>query len=184
MHNARVETTTAPDGTPLVHARFDLSAEEVDATARAINAARTEQFRHAELSADDVLAMRELTALADELTSLAGHRSACTLDLRPERLVALRDGLDAFVAHRAGRAHVRRALGRVSSRARSAARAAAAPTAAGAGPTARRAGSSPPARRPGRRVRRRRARRARPSSRRARAARGCGRPRHRSRPAR
>src|ERR671933_1362574 len=100
MHNARVETTTAPDGTPLVHARFDLSAEEVDAAARAINAARTEQFRHAELSADDVLAMRELTALADELTSLAGHRSACTLDLSPARLVALRDGLDAFVAHR------------------------------------------------------------------------------------
>src|SRR3712207_100890 len=100
MLNARIETATAPDGSAMVQAVFDLSEAEVAAAARAVNGARTEQFRHEALSADDVLAMRELTALADELTALAGHGSACTLILSPARLVALRDALDAFVAHR------------------------------------------------------------------------------------
>ena len=44
--------------------------------------------------------MRELTALADELTALAGHKSAVTVDLSPARLVALRDTLYVFVADR------------------------------------------------------------------------------------
>jgi hypothetical protein len=100
MVNARVETSAAPDGTPVVYARFDLSEAEVAAASHAVNASRTEQFRNEELSADDVVAMRELTALADELTALAAHGSACTLELRPARLVALRDTLEAFVAHR------------------------------------------------------------------------------------
>ena len=100
MVNARVETTRGPDGSPLVQAVFDLSEAEVAAVARAANVSRTEQFRHEELSADGVVAMRELTALADEMTALAGHGSAVTLMLRPARLVALRDTLEAFVAHR------------------------------------------------------------------------------------
>ena len=100
MVNAHVETVTAPDGSPVIRAIFDLTEAEVSCAARAVNAARTEQFQNQELSADDVVAMRELTALADELTALAGHRSACTLVLSPARLVALRDALDAFVAHR------------------------------------------------------------------------------------
>ena len=100
MRNARVETSTALDGTTVVHAVFDLAEAEVSAAARAVGGSRTEQFRTREMSADDVLTMRELTALADELGALAGHASACTLTLRPARLVALRDALDAFVAHR------------------------------------------------------------------------------------
>jgi hypothetical protein len=100
MVNARVETTAAPDGSRLVHARFDLSREEIAAAARAAEASRTEQFRHEVLTADDVLLMREVTALADQLTSLAGHGGAVTLELRPARLVAMRDALAAFVAHR------------------------------------------------------------------------------------
>lgn len=100
MVNAHVETASAPDGSPLVEAVFDLSEAEIAAVARAVDVSRTEQFRHEELSADDVVAMRELTALADQLSALAGHASAVTLMLRPARLVALRDTLDAFVAHR------------------------------------------------------------------------------------
>ncbi len=100
MVNARIDTTTAADGGKVVQAIFDLTEAEVSCSARAVNAARTEQFRHEDLSADGVLAMRELTALADELTALAAHGSACTLILSPARLVALRDALDAFVAHR------------------------------------------------------------------------------------
>jgi hypothetical protein len=100
MVNARIDIGTAPDGSTLVQAIFDLSEAEVSCAAQAVNAARTERFRDQEMSADDVLAMRELTALADELTSLAAHGSACTLILSPARLVALLDALDAFVAYR------------------------------------------------------------------------------------
>ena len=100
MVNASIQTTTALDGTPEVRARFDLSEAEVKAAAHAVSTSRTDQFRHEELSVDDVVAMRELTALADELTALAGHNSACTVDVTPARLVALRDTLYAFVADR------------------------------------------------------------------------------------
>jgi hypothetical protein len=100
MVNVGVSTTTALDGTPEVHARFDLTEVEIAGAAHAVNASRTEQFRHDDLSTDDVMAMRELTSLADELTALAGHKSAVTVDLSPARVVALRDTLFAFVAER------------------------------------------------------------------------------------
>ncbi len=100
MVNARVETSSAPDGTLVVQASFDLTEVEVAGAARAVTVSRTEQFRNEELSADAVVALRELTALADELTALAGYASAVTLTLRAARLVALRDTLEAFVAQR------------------------------------------------------------------------------------
>jgi hypothetical protein len=95
MQNAHVS-----HGGEGVLACFDLSEAEVAAVAHAVNVSRTEQFRNEELSADEVLAMRELTALADQLTALAGHRSACTVAMSPARIVALRDTLAAFVDHR------------------------------------------------------------------------------------
>jgi hypothetical protein len=100
VHNSRVETLANQDGTKSVVAIFDLSEAEIAACAHAVGVARTEQFRNESLSADDVLAMRELTGLADELTALAGHRSAGTLVFTPARLMALRNTLDAFVAGR------------------------------------------------------------------------------------
>ena len=102
MHNASVDTTSAPEGSKPVVARFDLGDDEIAAVARAVDVSRTEQFRHEELSTDDVVAMRELTALADQLTALAGYGSAVTVELSPARLVALRDTLLAFVEHRDG----------------------------------------------------------------------------------
>ena len=95
-----VATTSAPDGTTQVVARFDLAELEVAAVARAVDVSRTEQFRHEELSTDDVVAMRELTALADQMTALAGYGAAVTVELSPARLVALRDTLHVFVEHR------------------------------------------------------------------------------------
>jgi hypothetical protein len=100
MINAHVDTTTAPDGTKAVVARFDLNDDEIAAVARAVDASRTEQFRHEELSTDDVVAMRELTALADLLTALAGYGTAVTVELSPARLVALRTALNRFVEQR------------------------------------------------------------------------------------
>jgi hypothetical protein len=100
MENVIVDTTSGPDGTKLVVARFDLSEPEVAAVARAVDVSRTEQFRHEVLSTDGVVAMRELTALADQLTALAGYGAAVSVELSPARLVALRDTLHAFVEHR------------------------------------------------------------------------------------
>src|SRR3954451_3982334 len=100
MVHAHVSTATAPDGTKHVVARFDLSEPEITAVARAADVSRTEQFRHERLSADDVVAMRELTALADQLTALAGYGGAVSVELSPARLVALRVALHSFVEHR------------------------------------------------------------------------------------
>src|SRR3954447_23218865 len=95
MQNAQVST-----GGNGVTACFDLSEAEVACVAHAVNVSRTEQFRHEQLSADSVLEMSELAALAGQLTALAGHHSACTVEMSPARLVALRDTLAAFVEHR------------------------------------------------------------------------------------
>jgi hypothetical protein len=100
MHNARIETVAGQDGSRTVVAMFDLSETEISACAHAVGAARTEQFRNEALSADDVLAMREVTALADELRALAGYGGAVTMQLTPARLMALRDALEAFIAGR------------------------------------------------------------------------------------
>src|SRR4051812_13478209 len=100
MHNARIETVTAPDGSRSVVAMFDLTDTEIAACAHAVGAARTEQFRHEALSADDVLAMREVTSLADSLRALAGYGGAGTLQLTPARPMALRNALEAFIAGR------------------------------------------------------------------------------------
>jgi hypothetical protein len=100
MHNAHVDTRRGPDGTTLVVARFDLPQDEIAGIARAVDVSRTEQFRNEELSTDDVVAMRELTALADQLTALAGHGSGVSVELSPARLVALRDTLHVFVEMR------------------------------------------------------------------------------------
>src|SRR5215210_5451194 len=100
MHNAHVDTTSAPDGTKVVVARFDLGDDEIAAVARAVDVSRTEQFRHEELSIDDVVAMRELTALADQMSALAGYGSAVSVELSAARLVGLRDTLHVFVEMR------------------------------------------------------------------------------------
>jgi hypothetical protein len=100
MHNAHVDTTRGPEGAELVVARFDLGEDEVAAVARAVDVSRSEQFRNEELSTDDVVQMRELTALADQLTALAGYGSAVSVELNPARLVALRDTLHVFVEMR------------------------------------------------------------------------------------
>jgi hypothetical protein len=62
--------------------------------------ARTERYRLTEMSVDDVLAMRELTALADDLDHLARLPGACTVVLRPARLTAFRGALEDFVTAR------------------------------------------------------------------------------------
>ena len=98
MINARIETTAGLDGEPVVLACFDLDGPEVRALEHAVRAVSTERYRTASMSVDDVLELRELTALADELTSLAGVEDGLrTVVMRPARLTACRNALASFI---------------------------------------------------------------------------------------
>jgi hypothetical protein len=98
MHRARIDISHDFDGEPVVHACFDLSHEEIAASAHALAATAGERFRTTSMSADDVLELRELTALADELGELAAGMT--TLVMRPARLSAYRDAVTRFVETR------------------------------------------------------------------------------------
>jgi hypothetical protein len=98
MEHARIDISQDLDGDAVVHACFDLSPEELAAAAHAVAATTAERFRISEMSSDDVLELRELTALADELGELSGGASMVVL--KPARLSALRDAVTAFVESR------------------------------------------------------------------------------------
>jgi hypothetical protein len=107
MINARIDTTKHFDGHTVVLACFDLGEAEAGAAAHVVSAMRADRYRHAELSSDDVLEMRELTALADELGDVAARGAASSLVLAPARLAALRHALEAFVDGRDGAEWIR-----------------------------------------------------------------------------
>jgi hypothetical protein len=98
MRNARIDSTQDLEGQPVVSACFDLSDEEVVAAAHAIRAMSAERYRTADLSADDVLILRELTAIADELTEPGGGMR--TVVLSPARLSSFREAVERFVETR------------------------------------------------------------------------------------
>jgi hypothetical protein len=99
MERQHVDITQDLEGEPVVHAVFDLREDEIAAAAHAVQASCAERFRNTEMSADDVLEYRELTALADELAELAGAGHG-TLVMRPARLNAFRVALGSFVESR------------------------------------------------------------------------------------
>jgi hypothetical protein len=100
MLNARIDITQGFDGEPVVLACLDLGGEELGASAQAVRATVAERFRTAAMSTDDVLELRELTALADELTELAREPGMRSLVMRPARLSSWRDALAHFVESR------------------------------------------------------------------------------------
>ena len=100
MINAHVDISQGLDGEAVVLACFDLGEERLSASAHAVKAASAERFRTAEMSVDDVLDLRELTALADELADLALRPGMRTVVLRPGRLTVYRDALAHFVETR------------------------------------------------------------------------------------
>ena len=100
MEHARIDITQGLDGEAVVLACFDLGEAEIAASAHAVQAICTERFRTAEMSVDDVLEMRELTALADELGQHALEKGIRTLVMRPSRLNAWRHALTHFVETR------------------------------------------------------------------------------------
>jgi hypothetical protein len=98
MHNARIDSTQDLEGQTVVSACFDLGEEEVAAAVHAVHTMGAERYRSADLSADEVLQMRELTAIADQLTEPgAGIR---TVVLSPARLATFRHAVEHFVETR------------------------------------------------------------------------------------
>ena len=95
MERARIDISQDLDGHPVVYACFDLAPEQIAAAAHAVAATAGERFRITEMSADDVVELRELTALADELSG-----GASTVVLRPARLSTLLDAVSRFVESR------------------------------------------------------------------------------------
>jgi hypothetical protein len=67
MHHAHIDISRGLDGEHVVLACFALREDEVAAAAKAVAATAAERYRTPRISADDVLELRELTALADEL---------------------------------------------------------------------------------------------------------------------
>jgi hypothetical protein len=98
MERARIDISEDLDGQPVVHAVFDLTPDEIGAAAHAVRATVAERFRMEAISADDVVELRELTTLADELGELSS--GASTVVLRPARLSSLRQAVTQFVETR------------------------------------------------------------------------------------
>src|SRR6188472_3636353 len=98
MEHLHVDISKGIDGEAVVFACFDLAEKEISASAHALAATVAERYRHPELSADEVLGLRELTALADEFRELTG--GIRTVVLRPARLGTFHDALAEFVDSR------------------------------------------------------------------------------------
>ena len=95
MEQLHVDISTDMDGEAVVFACFDLTEREISASARALASTVAERYRNPELSADQVVELRELTALADEFGELTGGMR--TMVLRPARLATYHDALAEFV---------------------------------------------------------------------------------------
>jgi hypothetical protein len=100
MLNAHIDISKGLDGEPVVLACFDLSDEDLAASAHAVAATSAERYRTPTLSVDEVLEFRELTALTDELADLGRRPGMHTVVLRPARLAVYREALARFVESR------------------------------------------------------------------------------------
>jgi hypothetical protein len=95
MQRAHVDIRPGLDDETVVHALFDLRDDELAATGHAISTTIAERYRTTDLSADEILELRELTALADELAELTG-----AVVVQPARLAVLRRTIASFIESR------------------------------------------------------------------------------------
>src|SRR4051812_14018890 len=80
-----------------VQVACDLTSAQIAACAHALRADRGARFRNAEMSVDDTLALRDLTALVDRFEIMASHGAHDTVMLTAAHLVQLRDAVRDFV---------------------------------------------------------------------------------------
>ena len=109
MVNVEIRALLDPDGTPVTNVAFDLSATQLSACAHAVAEVLLERHRGVVLGVDAVLALRELTALRDELDRLAAAQGHAALVLPLARFIALHDALDEYVVSRTGSNRLREA---------------------------------------------------------------------------
>lgn len=109
MVNAEIQQLHEPDGTPVCNVAFDLSADQLTASSHAIGEMLVERHRGQALEIDDVLALRELTGVRDELGMLAEAGGHAHLVMTLARFIALHDALDEYVCTRGGRDWAREA---------------------------------------------------------------------------
>ena len=103
MVNAEIHTLLDPDGLPVCNVGFDLSAEQLSAASYATGEMLVERHRGQALETDDVLALRELTSVRDELQVLADAGGHAHLTMPLARFIALHDAVDEWVCTRTGR---------------------------------------------------------------------------------
>jgi hypothetical protein len=99
MVNAELHTLLDADGLPVSNVSFDLSDAQLDAATHAVGEVRHHRHRGQEMTTDDVLALRELTALGDELERLREQHGHATLVLPLARLVTLHDAIVQWLAN-------------------------------------------------------------------------------------
>jgi hypothetical protein len=104
MFPHHIEVGSDADGHRAVSAVFDLAPDQAGAAAHAVRVIRDVRYRTAELSADDVLAMRDMTSLADELGELQALDGRSHVRATVARLGVLRGALEEF----AGAQHLER----------------------------------------------------------------------------
>ena len=107
MVNADIQTLHEPDGSPVTNVVFDLSADQLGAASHAAGEIVLERHRGVALDVDDVLALRELTSVRDELARLAERAGHATMILPLARFIALHDALHEWVTTRTGRGWLR-----------------------------------------------------------------------------
>jgi len=103
MVNEEIHTLHDPDGHPVCNVGFDLSGDQLSATAYATGEMLVERHRGQALEIDDVLALRELTSVRDELHVLAEAGGHAHLTMPLGRFIALHDAVDEWVCTRTGR---------------------------------------------------------------------------------
>jgi hypothetical protein len=91
--NSSIDTAPGPDGFPVVRVGFDLSHDQLAAAALASAGARVARHRDQEMTVDDVLAMRRLTSLGDELAAHAASGLVNRVELPVGDLALLHDAL-------------------------------------------------------------------------------------------
>ena len=96
MLRHHIEVGTDAEGHRSVTATFDLAPEQAGAAAHALRVIRDVRYRTVEMSADDVLAMRDMTSLADELADLQALDGRSHVTASVARLGVLRGALEQF----------------------------------------------------------------------------------------
>lgn len=107
MINGEIRTLHEPDGTPVLNVAFDVSTEQLRAAVHAAGEIVLERHRGHDLEIDDVLALRELTSVRDELDHFAEAEAHAHVVLPLARFIVLHDAVHEWADSRAERGWVR-----------------------------------------------------------------------------